>query len=186
MNDSLTSVLTGKVWPAIATWERKVDTIDLKYNIHCKHYRKKFNKIIILENVLKSGGPYSFIYEESDTPEIARLSSFFSEIDSNRLKEINKMFTKWSEECIEERFVSKKELNKLFDKDREKGWKKYRKKYGAPYLSFSIPVFSSSFDIAYFEWSYVCGGLCGAGYSGFYRRVDEKWTLILIRNDWVS
>jgi hypothetical protein len=171
---------------ATRTWHRKVDTIDYRYNIHAKYYRYHLNKIVVLENVIEASEPSLFIFEESDSTKISQLTPFLNEIDSNRIKEINGMFNKWTADYLDEKFITKENLKDLFQKDIEKGWKKYRKKYGAPYLSFSIPVFNSTYDIAYFSWSEVCGSLCGVGYSCFYRRINGKWVLVLIRKDWVS
>lgn len=169
-----------------SSWHHKLDTIDYKYNIYTKHSRYHFNKIVVLENVIEASSPSHFFFEESDSSEIAQLETFLKEIDSNRIKEINRMFNKWTKDYLDEVFTTQKILKKLFDKDTQEGWKKYRKKYGAPYFQFSIPVFNSTYDIAYFSWSKICGSLCGVGYSCFYKRINGKWTLILMRKDWVS
>ena len=186
INDSLNYVQSSKGNYLVKTSRRKVDTTDLCYNIDAKYYRYKFKKIIVLDSAVKSVGPASFIYEASDSVEMNQLAPFFNGFNSERIEEINNIVGKWTKEHFEERLVSSQDLNKLFQKNTDKGWEKYNKIYGAPYLTFSIPIFNLTYDIAYFEWSLACGGLCGVGYSCFYKRVNGKWKLLLIRENWVN
>lgn len=184
LRDSVAAISSNNI--AANSLHRKVDTIDSRYNIQAKYYRYHFNKIIVLDDVIKASEPSLFIFEKSDSLQLFQLNQFFNEVDSNRIKEINGMLNKWTKEYLAETFITQDNLRNLFQKDIGKGWKKYRKKYGAPYFRFSIPVFNSTYDIAYFSWSEICGSLCGVGYSCFYRRINGKWILVLTRKNWVS
>jgi len=83
-------------------------------------------------------------------------------------------------------FLTTRKLNKLFKTNIESGWDNFHNKYGKYYTTITIPIFNESYEFAYFEWSHSCGGLCGEGFAGLYKKVEGKWKPIKLFWTWVS
>ncbi|MFK8004981.1 MAG: hypothetical protein AB8H03_01360 [Saprospiraceae bacterium] len=54
------------------------------------------------------------------------------------------------------------------------------------YLTFSIPIFNKSRNLAWIKMELVCGELCGEGRTLILQKINGKWKIINKRSDWVS
>jgi hypothetical protein len=55
-----------------------------------------------------------------------------------------------------------------------RNWKKFYRKYGGIYFNYSIPIFNSSHDFAYFKFTVNTYGV-GKSYFGIYEKKNGKW-----------
>jgi hypothetical protein len=53
-------------------------------------------------------------------------------------------------------------------------------------LSFSIPIFNKSRNIAWIKTELVCGELCGEGRTLILQKINGKWKIINKKTDWIS
>ena len=53
-------------------------------------------------------------------------------------------------------------------------------------LSFSIPIFNKSRNIAWIKTEFVCGELCGEGKTLILQKINGKWKIINKKTDWIS
>jgi len=54
------------------------------------------------------------------------------------------------------------------------------------YCSISKPIFNETFDLAYVQIGFVCGGLCGSGVERIYEFKNGKWIEKESFGGWVS
>jgi hypothetical protein len=71
-------------------------------------------------------------------------------------------------------------------KDRERGWKYFREKYGSSINSFTMPVFFRKKQLCAFYYDSHCGGLCGDGVLAIYRKEKGHWVMWFVLYEWIS
>ncbi len=66
------------------------------------------------------------------------------------------------------------------------GWKNFRKKYNAGYYTLSYPIISNNLKYLVFYEGYYCGGKCGEGKFGLFKKTKTGWRLVKYYCDWVA
>lgn len=164
-----------------------IDTSTSKYMLRTDNGKMHFDTLLIVKE------PDNFYYD-NETKQLLKFLSRDSIFEvSNPFKKQNKdkcikvyMQHKHMrlDDFIKAEFVTKTELGLTIKKG--KGWSEFYKKYGNGYLTMTTPIFTVDYNYAYFDWSYHCGGLCGYGYSGLYKKQNGKWTPVKVYMKWIS
>lgn len=55
-----------------------------------------------------------------------------------------------------------------------------------PNISLSLPVFNKEKDVAFLSYHYECGFLCGHGKKIFIKKVNRKWEIIFVYEEYIS
>ena len=55
-----------------------------------------------------------------------------------------------------------------------------------PRISISFPIFNKEKDVAFLSYHYECGFLCGYGKKIFIKKVNRKWEIIFVYEEYIS
>jgi len=81
--------------------------------------------------------------------------------------------------------IKRDTIERIFS-DKNRGWKYYYAAYGDKFYSFSKPIFLKERNLCIFYYDYACGGLCGYGLLGIYKKEGDEWKLLYTISQWVS
>jgi hypothetical protein len=164
-----------------------IDTSMSKYMLRTDIGKKHFDTILIVKE------PDNFYYE-NETKQLLKFLSkdlifdvtnpFSKQTIDESIKAYIQHKNMSLDGFIKAEFVTRNELDLIIKN--EDGWSEFYKKYGDGYLKMTIPIFTIDYEYAYFDWSYHCGGLCGYGYSGLYKKQNGKWNPVKVYMKWMS
>lgn len=55
-----------------------------------------------------------------------------------------------------------------------------------PYISISFPIFNKQKNVAFLSYHYDCGFLCAHGKKFFIKKVNGKWEIVLVYEQYIS
>jgi hypothetical protein len=173
-------------WVAIeyARLRNKIDTIDSKYMIRTDLEKLHFETLYLQTyfDSYRKKNLQGLLVQDS-------LGNIVKPFNQNNINDSLSIY--WKIKCklkpkdffTDAVFIPDWVINKYYKE--EDGWKKFHQIYGN-FFSITLPIFNSNGDYAYFQWEYICGNLCGYGFSGIYKKVNGKWESIVVWNDWIS
>ncbi len=123
-----------------------------------------------------------FTHILNDTTSIFSDSSLFTaaNIDFIRIQISTSIKFKWkSGKILGSKVISSKEIASFFKTSaQDEGWRKFNRKYKNGFSTFSIPLFSLNKKTCIVYEASHCGGLCGYGGIGVYKKINDKWTYL--------
>lgn len=104
------------------------------------------------------------------------------------IKEIKKQATKafWDSIDIPNSLAIPADTITAIFKDRERGWKYFREKYGSSFNTFTIPVFFRKEQLCAFYYEDECGNRCSNGVLAIYRKEKGHWIMWFVIYEWIS
>jgi hypothetical protein len=167
--------------------KKRIDTIASEYMLRTDIGKMHFDTILFVSNPDK----YHYDNEKKNLMKFLSRDSIFEIKNPFNKLAIEKSVDTYAQhnklnlsDLFNADFISEDELNQIFTNGG--GWTEFENKHRNGFLKMTLPIFTEDYEYAYFEWSYHCGGLCGYGYSGLYKKQNGKWTPVKIYMKWMS
>lgn len=93
---------------------------------------------------------------------------------------------RWKESQMDHIKTLRRVRIKWIFRNREKGWKRFHKKFESCLFSCSMPVFNVSGTYCIVRWNRQCDGLNGRGGMDLYKWENNQWMFVESYSMWVS
>lgn len=107
------------------------------------------------------------------------------ELDYIKHQDENPQIQKWTSKILPGvRILKRSTIEDAFKDPGE--WDYFHKHIGKSFSTISAPIFLRDYSYCIFYFDNHCGGLCGHGELNLYKKVNDKWEVVMCYCVWVS